>query len=156
MSKPIEQLADLLKQRGIMACVAESCTGGLLAGALTDLSGSSAYFDRGFVTYSNEAKHELLGVPMALIEAHGAVSAEVAAAMAEGALEKSRADLALSITGIAGPVGGSDEKPVGTVYIGLAGKNGVQSVHHLFKGDRAEIRAQTVDAALSHMIEQLS
>jgi nicotinamide-nucleotide amidase len=118
----------LLAQRTLDACLArklkivtaESCTGGLIAGALTENAGSSRVFERGFVTYSNEAKHELLGVPEAILAAHGAVSAETAEAMALGALERSRAQLALSVTGIAGPDGGSVEKPVGLVHFALA------------------------------------
>ena len=129
--------------------IAESCTGGLIAGALTEIAGSSAVFEYGFITYGDKAKSEMLGVPPELIEQHGAVSAEVAEYMAVGALERARADFAVSATGIAGPGGGSTAKPVGLVYIGLARSGG--SVYHykcLFKGDRSDVRMQTVREAL--------
>ena len=116
----VAALGDTLRQRGWMLATAESCTGGLIAAACTALAGSSDWFERGFVTYSNEAKHELLGVPEALITAHGAVSAEVACAMAAGALAHSRAQIAVAVTGIAGPAGASPGKPVGTVWLALA------------------------------------
>jgi nicotinamide-nucleotide amidase len=119
-------VARLLTERRLTIATAESCTGGLLAKQLTDISGSSAYFLRGYVTYANEAKVELLGVPAALLEAHGAVSEEVARAMAAGCRERSRSDLAVSITGIAGPTGGTAVKPVGLVYLGLADAGGVE------------------------------
>lgn len=127
-----------------MLATAESCTGGLIAGAVTDVAGSSAVFERGFVTYSNTAKVEMLGVPMALIEAHGAVSEEVARAMAIGALEHSKADIAVSVTGIAGP-GGSDHKPEGRVCFGLAvrGKIHAETVEFGAIG-RAQVRARSV------------
>jgi nicotinamide-nucleotide amidase len=128
---------------------AESCTGGLIAAALTEIAGSSAVFEYGFATYSDKAKSEMLGVPPELIERHGAVSAEVAEHMAEGARERARADFAVSATGIAGPGGGSAAKPVGLVYIGLAQGHG--SVFHykcFFKGDRSDVRMQTVKEAL--------
>jgi len=112
------QLAELLARKGWMMATAESCTGGLIAGACTDLAGSSDWFERGFVTYSNDAKSELLGVDAALIEAHGAVSEPVARAMAEGAVARSRAQASVAVTGVAGPSGGSAEKPVGTVWFG--------------------------------------
>ena len=120
-------LADALKARGLMMATAESCTGGLIAGACTSLSGSSDWFDRGFVTYSNAAKAEMLGVPEALIDAHGAVSEPVARAMAAGAVARSAAQLAVAVTGVAGPTGGSAEKPVGTVWFGWATPQGVFS-----------------------------
>ncbi|GJD44670.1 Nicotinamide-nucleotide amidohydrolase PncC [Methylobacterium cerastii] len=134
---------------GTRIATAESCTGGLVAGLLTAVPGSSAVVERGFVTYSNEAKSEAIGVPAELIEAHGAVSEAVARAMADGALAASRADVAVAITGIAGPGGGSAAKPVGLVHFGLATRGGV---HHLERryGDlgRAEIRRRAVLDAL--------
>ena len=115
-----QRTLDACLARKLMIVTAESCTGGLIAGALTENAGSSRVFERGFVTYSNEAKQELLGVPAAILETHGAVSAEAAEAMALGALERSRAQLALSVTGIAGPDGGTADKPVGLVHFALA------------------------------------
>ena len=112
------ELAEILQQRGWMMATAESCTGGLIAGACTDLSGSSTWFERGFVTYSNAAKTGMLGVDAALIAAHGAVSEAVARAMAEGALRRSLAQVSVAVTGVAGPTGGSVDKPVGTVWFG--------------------------------------
>jgi nicotinamide-nucleotide amidase len=129
---------------------AESCTGGLIAACLTEIAGSSDVVERGFVTYSNEAKIEALGVPAAAIDTHGAVSAEVAQAMASGALARSRAGVAVSVTGIAGPGGATANKPVGLVYLGLA-KSGAAPQHwrHLFPGDRGAVRLASVSAALS-------
>jgi len=145
----VERLAALLRSRGERVATAESCTGGLIAAACTSLAGSSDWFERGFVTYSNDAKVEMLGVPPALIAAHGAVSAEVAAAMAEGALSYSRAAFAVSVTGIAGPGGGSPAKPVGTVWIGVAARD-EKAVATLLQasGDRAAVRAASVARAL--------
>ena len=138
-----------LRARGWMVATAESCTGGLIAGALTDIPGCSDVVDRGFVTYSNAAKTEMLGVPPAIIERHGAVSGPVAAAMAEGALQRSAAHIAVAVTGIAGPGGGSPEKPVGTVWFGLA-VTGADTIAEclVFPGDRAAIRHATVLHAL--------
>jgi nicotinamide-nucleotide amidase len=150
--------ADVIKraaEAGMMVATAESCTGGLIAGALTDVAGSSAVFDCGFVTYSNEAKVDMLGVPMALIDEHGAVSAEVAEAMAAGALANSRAEAAVSVTGIAGPGGGSAEKPVGLVFMGVATLDNVAVTRHVFRTaddgipDRQTIRQMTVQASLA-------
>ena len=141
-----------LRARHWMLATAESCTGGLIAAALTHVPGSSDVVDRGFVTYSNEAKMQMLGVPAALIAAHGAVSEAVASAMAEGALAHSRADIAISVTGVAGPGGGSLDKPVGLVWFGCATRgNPAQTASHIFPGDRASVRAQTVAAALAMM-----
>ena len=140
-----ESLLAACRSKGILLATAESCTGGLIAAALTAIAGSSDVVDRGFVTYSNDAKHEMIGVPMPLIEAHGAVSQEVARAMAQGALARSRAAIAVSVTGVAGPAGGSAEKPVGLVCFGLAGTaRTVISEQHIFPGDRTAIRAATV------------
>ncbi|WP_153769142.1 CinA family protein [Labrenzia sp. CE80] len=138
------------RRKGLIIATAESCTGGLIAGLLTEVPGSSAVIDRGFVTYSNEAKQEMLGVPFETLEAVGAVSCETAIAMAEGALKNSRADLAVSVTGIAGPGGGSAQKPVGTVHFALAANN--RKTEHLAAqfGDigRGEVRLQAVVKAL--------
>lgn len=148
----LETLAAQLQQRGWMLATAESCTGGLISAACTDLAGSSIWFDRGFVTYSNAAKTELLGVPAAVIEAHGAVSEAVARAMAEGAARQAGAEVAVAVTGVAGPGGGSALKPVGTVWFGwwVAGQVHTQCMH--FAGDRSAVRAQTRD----HALQQLS
>lgn len=136
---------DTLLRRGSRLATAESCTGGLIAAALTDIAGSSDIFERGFVTYSNESKTEMLGVPAELIASVGAVSEEVAAAMAEGALRHAPADIALSVTGIAGPGGGSATKPVGLVWFGCAVRGGpVTTAHAVFPGDRGQVRAQAV------------
>lgn len=131
-----------------MLATAESCTGGLIAGACTDLAGSSAWFERGFVTYSNAAKTEQLGVDAALIDTHGAVSELVVRAMVLGALQHSRAQVAVAVTGIAGPTGGSADKPVGTVWFGWATPAGVHTEVQQFAGDRAAVRAATVGHAL--------
>jgi nicotinamide-nucleotide amidase len=135
---------------------AESCTGGLIAAACTDLAGSSNWFERGFVTYSNEAKTELLGVDAALIERVGAVSEEVVRAMAQGAVQHSRAQVAVAVTGVAGPTGGSPAKPVGTVWFGWATPDGVFSEVQHFDGDRAAVRAATVVHALQGLLTRLS
>lgn len=152
-----KQLSDILRDKGLKLTTAESCTGGLLSAAITALPGATEIFERGFVTYSNDAKIECLSVPKETIAAHGAVSGETAQAMAVGALENARADVALSITGIAGPDGGSTDKPVGTVYIGYAVKGGkTGSIHNVFEGSRDHIREQSVAAALSCLIDALS
>ncbi len=152
----LEQAAALLqrlRQRGWMLATAESCTGGLIAAALTHIAGSSDVVDRGFVTYSNEAKMDMLGVPADLLVAHGAVSEPVAAAMAAGALAHSRANVTVSVTGIAGPGGGSTGKPVGLVWFGCAIRGGlVTTTSQVFAGDRGAVRAQTVAAALAMMM----
>jgi len=147
-------LVALYKAKGLRAATAESCTGGLVAGAITDIPGSSAMFTHGFVTYANAAKTQMLGVPEMLLAAHGAVSAEIAAAMATGARARSGADFAVSTTGIAGPDGGSAEKPVGTVWFGLAGKQGVTTYHRIFPGNRDEVRRASVEFALALLKEQ--
>jgi nicotinamide-nucleotide amidase len=148
-------LADLLQKRGWTMATAESCTGGLIAGACTDLSGSSNWFDRGFVTYSNAAKTELLGVDAALIAQHGAVSEPVARAMAAGAIARSQAQVAVAVTGVAGPTGGSAEKPVGTVWFGFALPGEVLTETRRFDGDRAAVRAATVEHALRRLVALL-
>ena len=141
---------DLFRAAGWKIATAESCTGGLIAAALTAVAGSSDVVDRGFVTYSNAAKTDLLGVPADLIAGHGAVSAPVAMAMAAGALERSLADVVVSVTGVAGPGGGSDEKPIGTVWFGLADRRcPVRAEHMLFPGDRGAVRLASVLHALA-------
>jgi len=146
---PEEEIGKLLRRLGWTLATAESCTGGGIAQALTSIGGSSEWFDRGFVTYSNEAKQELLGVPPETLAAHGAVSAETAAAMARGALVRARADVVVAVTGVAGPSGGSAAKPVGTVWFGFAIRNGDACTRHrLFAGDRHAIRRQAVLYAL--------
>ena len=145
-----QALIDRLRAQGLMLATAESCTGGLIAAALTARAGSSDVLECGFVTYSNAAKSRMLGLPAALIAAEGAVSEAVAKAMAEGALRHSSADIAISVTGIAGPGGGSAAKPVGLVYIGRARRNGETAVQrHIFSGDRTAIRHQTVLASFA-------
>lgn len=137
-------LADFLLKHQWQLATAESCTGGLIAGLCTELSGSSAWFERGFVSYSNAAKTTMLGVPPALISQHGAVSEVVARAMATGARQHSKAQVALAVTGIAGPDGGSADKPVGTVWFAWASPHGLLSQRQVFAGDRASVRQATV------------
>src|SRR5439155_3378139 len=149
-------VASMLKAKGLTVAVAESCTGGLIGQRLTSVPGSSAYFDRGVVTYSDRAKVDLLKVSEALIRAKGAVSGEVAQAMAEGVRELSGADLGLAVTGIAGPTGGTKEKPVGLVYLALADKKTAIVRSHLFSGDREGIRCRASQAALDLLRRYLS
>ena len=150
------ELGAALLRHGLAVATAESCTGGLIAGAITDVAGSSAWFERGFVTYSNAAKTEMLGVRPDTLATQGAVSEATAAEMASGALAHSRAGLAVAVTGIAGPDGGSDAKPVGTVCFGWARRNGgVDTVTRHFAGDRAAVRVATVEAALRGLIDRL-
>ena len=156
MTGQIKKLAALLIDAGRKVCTAESCTGGLIAKSLTDLAGSSSWFERGFVTYSNEAKIEMLGVSALLIESYGAVSEPVVNAMALGALKHSRADCSIAVTGIAGPGGGSDEKPVGTVWVGVAAKNQMHAHKYCFKGDRESVRLTTMQTAIANLLRLLS
>jgi nicotinamide-nucleotide amidase len=150
-----EAVLDACRQAGLRIAVAESCTGGLIAGCLTAVSGSSDVVERGFVTYTNEAKQEMLGVPETLLARHGAVSEPVVRVMAEGALANSPADLGVAVTGVAGPTGGTAEKPVGLVHFACARKGAeTLSEHHQFDGDRDSVRAQSVDAALA-MVKRL-
>jgi nicotinamide-nucleotide amidase len=143
-----EALLALLRTRRLMLATAESCTGGLIAATLTAIAGSSDVVERGFVTYSNEAKMELLGVTAASLAMAGAVSEEVARAMADGTITRSRADIALSVTGIAGPGGATETKPVGLVFIGAARRGGTLLVErHIFDGDRAAVREASVAVA---------
>lgn len=150
-----EGLALALTQRQWMMATAESCTGGLIAGACTALAGSSHWFERGFVTYSNAAKVESLGVDAALLQAHGAVSEVVVRAMAFGAVRHSRAQASLAVTGIAGPGGGSRSKPVGTVWFGFQVDGQLSSETVRFDGDRAEVRAATAAHALKTLMTKV-
>lgn len=147
------ELAQLLLQRGWMMVAAESCTGGLIAAACTSLSGSSTWFERGFVTYSNAAKIESLGVDAGLIAQHGAVSEVVARAMAFGAVRHAHAQVGVAVTGIAGPTGGSPDKPVGLVWFGFQVDGRLTSESRRFEGDRAAVRAASVRHALSRLVE---
>jgi nicotinamide-nucleotide amidase len=144
-----QSVLDACRARGWHVATAESCTGGLVAAVLTAIAGSSDVIERGFVTYSNKAKSELLGVPAETIAAHGAVSAETTAAMAEGAVARAPVDLAVSVTGVAGPGGGSAEKPVGLVIFGLARRDGsCRTERHIFAGDRSAVRRAALHRAL--------
>jgi nicotinamide-nucleotide amidase len=157
LASEVERLAGALRARGWLLAAAESCSGGLIAAACTSLAGSSDWFERGWVTYSNAAKSESLGVPAALIAQHGAVSAEVARAMAEGALAHSVAQLAVAVTGIAGPSGATPGKPVGTVWLAVARRDSSTDVQLLqLGGDRAAVRRQTVEHALRALNAQLA
>jgi nicotinamide-nucleotide amidase len=150
-----QEIIDTFPDLGAMVATAESCTGGLIAGAITDIAGSSTVFDRGFVTYSNEAKQDMLGVREATLAAFGAVSAQVATEMVLGARRRSRADFAVSVTGVAGPGGGSPQKPVGLVWMGLSGPGDLTSAVELRwdpAWSRDMIRAATVRAALEALI----
>lgn len=152
----IRELLDACRMRQLKIATAESCTGGLIAACLTDISGSSDVFERGFVTYSNEAKQETLGVPAELITSDGAVSEAVAKAMADAALVRSRADLAVAVTGVAGPNGGTAQKPVGLVYMATA-RRGAPTLAYKrnFAGDRRAVRWATVAAALQALAERV-
>ncbi|MFP5358533.1 MAG: CinA family protein [Gammaproteobacteria bacterium] len=159
MSAPaaLTTLVAALTARRQWLAVAESCTGGLIAKICTDLPGSSAWFERGLVTYSNRAKQELLGVPAELIAGHGAVSEAVARAMAEGLLQRAPVDWTLAVTGIAGPDGGSADKPVGTVWLACAGREGgVLARPYRFGGDREAVREQSAAAAFELLRERVS
>ena len=149
-----ESLSAVLLRRGWFVCTAESCTGGLVAQCMTELDGASTWFDRGFVTYSNAAKMDCLGVAAATLTGQGAVSPQTAAEMVQGALAHSRADLAVAITGIAGPTGGSANKPVGTVWFGFAVRDEVTvTEHRWFGGSRAEVRQQAALHAVRRLVE---
>ena len=156
MSADIAQLAELMQKKDWMLASAESCTGGMIAAACTDVAGSSNWFERGFVTYSNAAKTELLGVDTGLIEQQGAVSEAVARAMAAGALARSKAQVSVAVTGVAGPGGGSAEKPVGTVWFGFAVGDQVTSETKQFAGDRAAVRQATVEHAVQRLCKLLA
>lgn len=152
----IETLFRNLLREKLVLVTAESCTGGMLASRITDMAGSSALFDCGFVTYSNESKIDLLSVSPDTLAKHGAVSAEVAIEMAKGALARSRADVAISITGVAGPGGGSEDKPVGSVYFGFSNNDIEKSFHAVFEGDRSSIRAQACDYATQIVLDNIA
>lgn len=156
MDSLVPEIFEKLQPRGWMIATAESCTGGLIGWALTEVPGSSAYVDRGFITYSNTAKVEMLGVPAEMIETHGAVSKDVARAMAAGALQHSNANITVAVTGIAGPGGGTRQKPVGLVYIAVATEDGSDVFEHHFGGTRSEIRKSTVTAALIHLLQAIA
>lgn len=147
------RVGNKLRDEHLALATAESCTGGMIATAITDISGSSGWFERGFVTYSNAAKIEMIGVPADLIDKHGAVSEPVARAMVEGALRNSRAQVALAVTGIAGPGGGSEHKPVGTVAFGWSNRLHTAVETLVFKGDREQIRVQAAAHALRGLIK---
>ena len=154
--KLVEELAKLLHTYQLKVATAESCTGGMISKCLTAIAGSSNWFECGFVTYSNESKIRLLGVETKVLHEHGAVSSEVAKQMVLGVLEYSAASIAVSVTGIAGPGGGSAAKPVGTVYIATAQANRNPAVeHYLFEGDRSSVRQQSTHAAITQLIKQL-
>lgn len=150
-----EKIGRILRERRFKIAVAESCTGGLIANRITNIQGASDYFDMGFVAYSNDSKELFLFVPEEVMAKKGAVSSEVVKAMAEGMRETTGVDIALSVTGIAGPGGGSPEKPVGTVYVGLASKDNVFVRKFLFSGDRISIKTQTSEEALKMMLDYL-
>ena len=145
-------LADFMLENGLFLATAESCTGGMIAAACTDLAGSSAWFERGFVTYSNAAKTDMLGVGAALIAQHGAVSEPVARAMAFGAIRHSHAQVSIAVTGVAGPTGGSAGKPVGTVWFAWSVNGSLQSEMMCFKGDRASVRQATLQHAIGKLL----
>lgn len=154
--EPLERaIGSLLRLRGYRLALAESCTGGLLGHRVTNVPGSSDYFEQGVVTYSDGAKTDLLGVPPETIAAHGAVSEATARAMAEGILRKSRAQVSAAITGIAGPSGGRPEKPVGTVFVAVAGPGGTRCQRHQFRGERESIKEQSTEAALALLKDYL-
>ncbi len=156
IAQTIDRVARALQAANALLVTAESCTGGWIAKACTDRAGSSAWFERAYVTYSNAAKRECLGVPADVLARHGAVSGPVAEAMAAGALRHSRAKLSLAVTGIAGPDGGSAEKPVGTVWFAWADSNLVASEVVHFSGDRDAVRRQTVVHALSGLLQRFA
>jgi PncC family amidohydrolase len=144
----LNKVSEKLKNRKVTVATAESCTGGLLAHVLTNISGSSEYFNRGIIAYSNQAKIDLLGVPVQTLQDHGAVSSQIAEAMAIGIRNKSNVDLGISTTGIAGPTGGTNDKPVGLVFIGIAGSNHIKVEKFKFSGDRIHNKESTCNAAL--------
>lgn len=151
----LNKVSSILKEKKLKIATAESCTGGLIAHTLTNISGSSEYFDRGIVSYSNKAKKELLDVPGDMLEKYGAVSKPVAEAMASGVRKKSKVDIGLSSTGIAGPTGGTNDKPVGLVYIGISTKDKTYSKKFLFSGDRIQNKNNMCNAALQMLYNYL-
>jgi PncC family amidohydrolase len=152
----LNKISTLLKKQNLTVATAESCTGGLISHTLTNISGSSEYFDRGIVSYSNRAKMELLGVSGTVLKEYGAVSAEVARAMAEGIRIKSNVDVGMATTGIAGPTGGTKEKPVGLVYIAISTLNNTEVKKFLFSGNRLQNKESTCNAALTMLLDHLT
>ena len=150
------KVLEQARQKGVMIATAESCTGGLVSASLTEIAGSSDVFDRGFATYSNEAKHEMIGVDMGLINAKGAVSADVAKAMAKGVIKHSNAQISVTTTGIAGPDGATKDKPVGLVHFGLSFQGAIKHDKCVFDGNRAQVREQAVEHALNMLLKALS
>ena len=154
MTDILDEIWPLLQEHKLSVVTAESCTGGMISTRITARSGASSMFERGFVTYSNDSKAELLDVSREILETAGAVSRECAEAMVQGALKHSKAQIGVSVTGIAGPDGGNEDKPIGLVYIGYAMRGGpVKVAKHNFSGDRGAVRNQTVEAALIHILE---
>ena len=150
-----EQVVKLLKEKNLKVSTTESCTGGFLAGTIVNVSGASSVFDEGYITYSNEAKQKILGVKAETLEQYGAVSEETAREMAQGCAKKAEVDIAVGITGIAGPTGGTEEKPVGLVYMGCYYKNEAKVKKFIFSGDRLQVRQQSVEEALKFILERL-
>ena len=148
----ITRLATLASEKQLKICTAESCTGGLIAKSFTDIAGSSDWFECGFVTYSNQSKIEMIGVPESVIAEYGAVSEAVVNAMASGALRNSAADISIAVTGVAGPAGGSDDKPVGTVWIGVASSHQQMAIKYRFDGDREAIREASMRQAIEDVL----
>jgi PncC family amidohydrolase len=155
MIEAAQKLLDLARKKKVMIAIAESCTGGMVGSAITSISGSSEIFDRGFITYSYDSKTQILGVPQELIMSKGAVSQEVAEQMVIGAIKHSNAQLAVAITGIAGPTGGTSSKPVGLVYIATKYRDKVRITENFFDGDRDKIRTQAAIKAIELMLEEL-
>lgn len=151
----MDKLFKLLKFYNLTISTAESCTGGMIASAITNVSGASAFFGTGVVTYSNEAKMKLIGVNKETLDKYGAVSEQTATEMAEGVLKLGESDVSVAVTGIAGPTGGTTEKPVGLVYIGVSGKNGTYVYKNIFNGNRDEVRKQTVSTAFELVYDYL-
>lgn len=152
----MDKLFEYLKQNNLTLSTAESCTGGMIASAITNVSGSSQFFGTGVVTYSNEAKMKLIGVKKETLEKYGAVSEQTASEMAEGVLKLGEADISVAVTGIAGPTGGTPEKPVGLVYIGISGKYGTFAYKNNFDGNRDDVRKQTVERAFELVFDYLN
>ena len=151
----MDKLFDFLKLNNLTISTAESCTGGMIASAITDVSGSSSFFGTGVVTYSNDAKMKLIGVSKETLDVFGAVSEQTAREMAQGVLKLGEADVSVAVTGIAGPTGGTPEKPVGLVYIGVCGKGGTYVYKNIFSGNRDQVRKQTVNRAFELVYDYL-
>ncbi len=149
------EIGRLLRNKKLTLSVAESCTGGLVSNLITNVAGSSDYFERGYVVYSNKSKNDLLDVPEEIIKSYGAVSSHTAVAMAEGVKRKSSTDIGLSVTGIAGPTGGTIKKPVGLVYIAVAGNKKTECKEYIFKGERQKIKSESALTALNYLKEYL-